>query len=153
MNSVIVRTSEVDMMITPPNIQLWNWRALFLIESNFVKVVLLRNKNTHSDLRLMAVIDEALDLGNWNRGHGYEIRMCSKLYVCVLHNVSNFKLYDGGNFWHFVGEILRSLDLYGLLAKCYGQKWIRVQCNLIRIVAICTDPFYWAIGDINSSKC
>lgn len=44
----------------------------------------------------------------------------------VLHNVRNFKLRDGGNFLYFVGEILHSLDLYGLLVEYYGQKWIRV---------------------------
>lgn len=44
--------------------------------------------------------------------------------VCVLRNISNFKLRDGGNFLYFVGEILRNLDLYDLLVKYYGQKWI-----------------------------
>jgi len=82
MNNVIVRTSEVDMMITPPNIQLLNWRALFLIQSSFVEVVLLRNKNMHSDLHLIAVIDEVLDIGNRNCGHGYRIHVCSTLW-CV----------------------------------------------------------------------
>jgi hypothetical protein len=83
MNSVIVRTSEVDMMITPSNIQLWNWRASFLIQSSFDELVILRNKNMHSDFHFIAVIDEALDIENWNSGCGYGIHMCSKLCVCV----------------------------------------------------------------------
>jgi hypothetical protein len=35
MNNVIVRISEMDMIVTPLNIQLWNWRALFLIQKQF----------------------------------------------------------------------------------------------------------------------
>jgi hypothetical protein len=76
----------------------------------------------------MTVIDEALDIENWNRECSYGIHMCSKLCVCVcvyvfvlvLHNISNFKLCDCGNFLYFVGEILRNLDLYDLLVKYYG---------------------------------
>jgi len=49
---------------------------------------------------------------------------CAQNCVCFLHNVSNFKLHDGGNFLYFVAEILCSLDLCDLLVKYYGQKWI-----------------------------
>ena len=104
MNSVVVRTSEVDMMITPLNIQLWNWRTLFLIRNSCVEVMLLRNINMHSNFYLKAAVWWSTgyrQLKMWVSLSNKHVCVC----VCVLHNVSNFKLGGDGNLWYYMGEI------------------------------------------------